>query len=208
MLPIGLRNRGISTRFVGNNKFAYSSLKDRVLESIVSSETYDIFYYPDDKETPDWTLFDKICKSYIKHYQESLDEPWAEKFFYQMVKQLKFLSVKYAQDIETKEIFAIGFFGAYIRNGATGECLTNAELYVMPEFRRKGIAKKLVGLTFDRALEKNIYEFDSVTYRLPNQDALSFWQSVGAEVSGLYHIEGNIEQMEQIISEKTGPRKK
>ncbi len=130
------------------------------------------------------------------------------KFFYQMVKELKFLSVKYAQDIETKEIFAIGFFGAYIRNGATGECLTNAELYVMPEFRRKGIAKKLVGLTFDRALEKNIYEFDSITYRLPNQDALSFWQSVGAEVSGLYHIEGNIEQMEQIISEKTGPRKK
>ncbi len=81
LLPMGLRNRGIPTRFVGNNKFTYSSLKDRVLDSIVRSETYDIFYYPDDKETPDWTLFDKICKSYIKHYQESLGEQWTESFF-------------------------------------------------------------------------------------------------------------------------------
>ena len=87
------------------------------------------------------------------------------------------MSVKYAIDLKSKEIFAIGFFGASVREGAGGKALTNAELYVMPEFRKLGIAQKMVSLSFDLAQNDGIKSFDSITYRVQNHDALFLTKS-------------------------------
>lgn len=97
--------------------------------------------------------------------------------------------------MDTGEVFAIGFFGALVKNGAGGKALTDAELYVMPEFRKMGIAKRMVGLTFELAKNDGIDNFDSVTYRVQSCDALSFWQKIGASVTGLTHIEGSISEI-------------
>ena len=78
----------------------------------------------------------------------------------------------------------------------------------MPEFRGMGIAKKLVGLSFDEAQKNDILDFDSITYRVVGHDALSFWQSIGADISGLFHIEGDISEMGKIIEDKTGYKTK
>lgn len=210
LLPMGLVNNNIKREFIGqdNQQLDFSKLRRGTLDRCLSEPSYHVFYYPNDILNPDFSLFDRVCKSYINHYQKSLGEEWQEKNFYDMIKDLKYLSVKYAKDEETKEIFAIGFFGAYLRNGSEGPCLTNAELYVMPEFRKMGIAKKLVGLTFDEALKTGIKGFDSITYRVIGNDALSFWESIGASVTGLIHIEGNINEMGKIIEEKTNYRTK
>ncbi len=45
-----------------------------------------------------------------------------------------------------------------------------------------------------------IQNFDSVTYRVGNHDSLNFWNSVGATVSGLIHIEGNIPDMIETLN--------
>ena len=206
LLPMGLVKNAIGYQFINKNQVVEGMNTEMMgtMDNIVRSEEYCIFYYPNDARKPDWRLFAKVCKSYINHYKDSLGEDWDEKDFYEMIKELHFLTVKYAKDTETNEIFAIGFFGAYIRKGANGKCLTNAELYVMPEFRKLRIAKKLVGLSFDEALKNGITDFDSITYRVPNNDALSFWESIGANTSGLYHIEGDISEMAQEIEKKVG----
>lgn len=113
------------------------------------------------------------------------------------------MSIKYAEDLETGEVFAIGFFGTLVKNGAGGKSLTDAELYVMPEFRNKGIAKKIVGLTFELAKNVGIENFDSITYRVQTCDALAFWQKVGASVTGLTHIEGNIPEIIDVIDKSS-----
>ena len=50
----------------------------------------------------------------------------------------------------------------------------------------------MIALSFDLARSEGIENFDSITYRIQNQDSLSFLQGIGAKVSGLVHIEGNI----------------
>lgn len=145
----------------------------------------------------------RIADSYIKHYAESLDEHWSYEDFYKMFDELKYKTLKYAMDVETKEVFVVGFFGASVRQGAGGGALTNAELYVMPEFRKMGIAKKLVGITFERAQEDGIDNFDSITYKIPGNDSLGFWKSVGAKVSGLTYIEGDVSEILDTIEEKS-----
>ncbi len=61
----------------------------------------------------------------------------------------------------------------------------------------------MVGLTFELAKSGGIENFDSITYRVPNHDALAFWQGIGAFVRGLFHIEGNISEMlDQIKTER------
>lgn len=209
LLPMGLRKGAIPPSFVGADKpDKHVLMTDGRFQEIVIGDKFSLFYYPDDKNEPDFSCFDKVCQSYIDHYQNALGEKWSKKRFYDMIKELKYLSVKYAKDEETGEIFAIGFFGAYLRNGSDGPCLTNAELYVMPEFRGMGIAKRLVGLTFDEALKAGIRGFDSITYRVVMHDALSFWKSIGAVVSGLYHIEGDISEMGKNIEDKIGYKTK
>ncbi len=209
LLPMGLRKGAIPPSFVGANKpDKHILMIDGRFQEIIIGKKFSLFYYPDDKNEPDFSCFDRVCQSYINHYQEALGEKWSKERFYNMIKNLKYLSVKYAKDEETGEIFAIGFFGAYLRDGAEGPCLTNAELYVMPEFRGMGIAKRLVGLTFDEALKAGIKDFDSITYREIGNDALSFWESIGAVVSGLYHIEGDIIEMGKNIEDKTGYKTK
>ena len=209
LLPMGLVNTNIKKDFIGPDKqqLEFSKLRNGTLSSCLL-ESFHVFYYPNDILNPDFSLFDKVCKSYIKHYKKTLGEEWSEKNFYNMIKDLNYLSVKYARDEEKGEIFAIGFFGAYLRNGSEGHCLTNAELYVMPEFRKMGIAKKLIGLTFDEALKNGIEDFDSITYRVIGNDSLSFLESIGASVTGLYHIAGNIKEMSQKIEDKSNYRTK
>ncbi len=41
-----------------------------------------------------------------------------------MLKDLKYFTAKYARDEETGEIFAVGFFGSYLRKGSGGVCFT------------------------------------------------------------------------------------
>lgn len=205
LLPMGLRNSVINMTLINNDKHYYHRGSVCIYRGILLDKPKFVpFYYPDnDLEVVQLENLKKLCSSYIAHYQNTLGEIWSEKDFYTMFSSLKYLSVKYAKDTATGEIFAIGFFGANIRNGAGGLALTNAELYVMPEFRGLGIAKKMVGLTFDLAKNDGIENFDSITYRVPDNDALTFWQSIGASVSGLIHIEGNLSDMLNSIDKKT-----
>lgn len=205
LLPMGLVNDNIYPDFVNKNytdvsgRFRINQLRNTLLHK----PTFRLFYYPNHADKPEIDTFRRICESYRKHYEENLKEFWSDEDFYKMISDLNYLSVKYAMDLETGEIFAVGFFGAYMRSGAGGKALTNAELYVMPEFRHHGIAKKMVGLSFELAKSEQIENFDSITYRVLNHNALAFWQGVGASISGLYHIEGNIpEMLEQIEQEK------
>lgn len=209
LLPMGLINSNIPTKFIDKNYAgAQGSYRlNNFYEMFAKDPKYVPFYYPNDSDTPSKDTLSKLCSSYIKHYKESLGEEWSEEDFYNMFSSLKYLSVKYAKDEVTGEVFAVGFFGASIREGAGGKALTNAELYVMPEFRHMGIAKKMVGLTFEQAKNDGIENFDSITYRVTNNDSLAFWQGVGASVSGLIHIEGNIPEMVETISKKTSNQK-
>lgn len=193
LLPMGLKNHNIPGFFVskkGSTKAGkYGNLNTFRDMFLREADWNPIYYHSNDslKQT-----FGKICNSYIEHYKNNLNEVWSEEDFYARISDLGYLSVKYAEDLETGEIFAIGFFGALIKNSAGGKALTDAELYVMPEFRNMGIAKRMVGLTFELAKKDGIENFDSITYRVQSCDALSFWQRVGASVTGLTHIEGNI----------------
>ena len=116
LLPMGLVNTNIKKDFIGPDKqqLEFSKLRNGTLSSCLL-ESFHVFYYPNDILNPDFSLFDKVCKSYIKHYKKTLGEEWSEKNFYNMIKDLNYLSVKYARDEEKGEIFAIGFFGA--KNG-------------------------------------------------------------------------------------------
>lgn len=169
-------------------------------------------YYPDSLNRRDSVLnkidrfeiadnFHKIGSSYIEHYKNVLGEEWSYEDFCKRLEDLKYLTVKYARDNETGEIIAIDFFGANVCHGDGRDYLTNAELYVMPEFRGKGIARKLVYLSFELAKQDGILNFDSLTYRVQNNDPLAFWQSVGAETSGLYHIVGDVLNIQSNISQ-------
>lgn len=173
---------------------------------------YDIFYYSSDKNNimdesnthiSIDNSFKRICESFIDYYRDSLGEEWSEEDFYKWLESVKYLTIKYAKNVDTGELIAVGFFGSQVRLGAGGRALTNAELYVLPEFRGMGIASKLVGVSFSKAKMDGIENFDSITYRIPSMNALKFWESIGANVSGLYHIEGAIpEMMEKINNNK------
>ena len=204
LLPMGLRNSIINKTLIGDVIRYFHRGSMYTYEAILLKKPKFVpFYYPDnDSRIVQLENFKKLCFSYIAHHQNTLGEVWSEKDFYTMLSNLKYLSVKYAKDLASGEIFAIGFFGADNRNGAGGLALTNAELYVMPEFRGLGIAKKMVGLTFELAKNDGIENFDSITYRIPGNDALAFWQNVGASISGLIPIEGYIPNMLNIIDKK------
>ena len=208
LLPMGLRNSVINMTLLDDVKRYFHRGSMYLYQGILLDKPEFIpFYYPNnDVRFPEKENLERLCKSYISHYQNALGESWSYTDFFRMFSELKYLAVKYAQDKETGEIFAIGFFGANIRNGAGGRALTNAELYVMPEFRGLGIAQKMVKLSFDTAKSDGILNFDSITYRIPNNDALSFWQNIGAQVSGLTHIEGNISNTLNIINSKNFTR--
>lgn len=204
LLPICLVNCNIPHYFVseGVNR-ALGSFRLATFNNLLfSRDEFRLRNYPDESLASHDSRLKKVCQSYIEYYKESLDEIWSEEDFYEMFSSLKYVTLKYAIDEKSKEPFVVGFFGAYVRKGAGGDALTNAELYVMPEFRGRGIAKRLVGVTFDMAKEDGIEAFDSITYRLPGMDALGFWEGIGGTVSGLIHFEGDIPEMLNKIREK------
>lgn len=203
LLPMGIKNNSIPSYFIEGTEMKvagkYGNLN--VFKNMFLHETQWVSLYYHSKNQLK-QVFQKVCNSYIEHYRKNLNEVWSEKDFYSRLLDLKYLSVKYAEDLETGEIFAIGFFGTLEKNSAGGKALTDAELYVMPEFRNMGIAKRMVGLTFELAKTDGIENFDSITYRVQSCDALSFWERIGALVTGLTHIEGNISEIIEIISSK------
>ncbi len=206
LLPMGLINTNIPKNIIIDDPKEVHYTWNTMNHILLDSPQYEIFYYPNDdtilRDDELHSLFSRISESYIKHYKDNLGEEWSQKTFYEMIKSLKYLSLKFARDVNTNEVFVIGFFGTFVRLGASGESLTNAELYVMDEFRGLGIAKKMVGLTFAKAQMDGIEDFDSITYRTPNMNALGFWNKIGANVSGLYHIEGSIPLMLESINNK------
>lgn len=137
----------------------------------------------------------QIRDSYIEHYHEALGENWSKEDFDNRVASLSYRTYKYARDEETGEMIVVGFFGAQIATGAGGKYLTNAELYVLPEFRGKGIATELVRQTFELAQKDGIEGFDSLTYKVPGHNSLQFWKNIGAENTELYHISGDVNTM-------------
>lgn len=196
LLPMGFINSNIPADFVNESYHGGTHIGLNYWRNVfLTDPKFAMFYYPNDLRSIDFDTLKHVCASYIEHYQNTLNEHWSEKDFFARLEELKYLAVKYAMDIETKEIFAVGFFGTLVKSGAGGNAVTDGELYVMPQFRKLGIAKKLVGLSFELARMNGIENFDSVTYQVQTQDALAFWNSVGAEVSGLIHIEGNIPEM-------------
>lgn len=194
LLPMGLINKSIPSWFIKEEPGGVPTINSYV-QIFLREPQFAPFYYPDDSKVPIEETFQSVCTSYIQHYKEALNESWCEEDFYKMLFSLKYLSIKYAFDLKENKVFAVGFFGTSVREGAGGKALTNAELYVMPAFRKLGIAKKMIALSFDLARSEGIENFDSITYRVQNQDSLSFLQSIGAKVSGLIHIEGNIPEM-------------
>lgn len=208
LLPLGVISdkvrRFLNHNIKGANKRGLLSLFKRLLSE---QEDFKTLCYPEDLTSPSKKSLEKLCASYIEYYKDSLDEEWSEEDFYRMFSELNYMSLKYAKREETEEPYVIGFFGAYERSGAGGKALTNAELYVMPEFRGLGIAKMLVGVTFDQAKANGITSFDSITYHIKKQNSLAFWERIGASVSGLIHIEGDIPEMLDVISKKDELRK-
>ncbi len=200
LLPMGIKNSSVPSYFIEGKEVKVSGKYGNlnVFKNMFLYETHwsSLYYHSKDQLKQ---VFKKVCDSYIDHYRKNLNEVWNEEDFYSRLLDLKYLSVKYAEDLETGEIFAIGFFGTLVKNSAGGKTLTDAELYVMPEFRNMGIAKRMVGLTFELAKNDGIENFDSITYRVQSCDALSFWQRIGASVTGLTHIEGNIPEIIEII---------
>lgn len=195
LLPMGLINDKVRHFLEMDIKSLGSKRALALFKSlIVKPDNFETLYYPEFKKALSEKDLEKVCKSYIEYYKESLGETWSNETFYNMLSELKYLTVKYAQE-EGEEPHIVAFFGAYERSGATGKSLTNAELYVMPEYRKMGIAKNLVGLSFEQARANGVDSFDSITYRIENQNSLAFWEKVGANVSGLIHIEGDISEM-------------
>lgn len=200
LLPMGMKNRSIPSYFIEGQEADVAGKYGNLIvfrDMFLFEPRWGPFYYNSREKLEQ--VFQKVCASYIDHYKKNLNEVWSEEDFYLRLLDLKYLSVKYAKDLETGEILAIGFFGTLVKNGAGGKTLTDAELYVMPEFRNMGIAKRMVGLTFELAKNEGIENFDSITYRVQSYDALSFWQRIGASVTGLTHIEGNIPEIIEII---------
>lgn len=204
LLPMGFINSNIPSSFVdityngNNNHYGLNYWRNIFLRD----PKFTMFYYPNSLRKYSIANLNQVRDSYIDHYAKTLDEHWSIDDFYRRLDQLEYVAIKYAMDMETKEIFAVGFFGALVKSGAGGASLTDAELYLMPQFRKLGIASRMVGLSFELARMEGIENFDSVTYRVKNQDSLAFWNSVGANVSGLIHIEGNIDEMLQVLSNK------
>ena len=175
----------------------------QALEKNIDPEWIPLFYNESSQLVDKFNInltWGPLIQSYINHYKSCLNEEWTISKVRNMIEDLKYISIQYARNMITSEIIPVGFFGTSIRKGAGGICFTNAELYVMPEFRRLGIAKELVRITFEKGLRDNITSFDSVTYRIPGMDALSFWENVGANISGLVHIEGDIKEMLNAIN--------
>lgn len=201
LLPLGVINDKVR-RFLNHDvktmgsRFALSSLK----YLLTKDDEFKTMCYPNGLTIPSKESLKELCASYIEYYKDSLDEEWSEEDFYKMFSELNYMSLKYAIDEESAEPYVIGFFGAYERSGAGGKCLTNAELFVMPEYRGMGIARNLVGVTFDQAKDNGVNSFDSVTYHIKSQNSLAFWEKMGASVSGLIHIEGDIPEMLQVMS--------
>lgn len=207
ILPFGLKNLIADSFFLSEVKMdrlrAFDLQLARTLKNTINP-TWRLFYYDNygnktsfinrglNFEDKRWN---KLTDSYISYYNYSLNEKWSTDTFMEMIKNLEYLSVQYVRCIDTGEVFPVGFFGTYIRNGADGKCFTNAELYVLPEFRKMGIAKKLVTSSFEMGLQDNINTFDSITYKIKDMNALSFWMGIDAKVSGLTHIEGDISLM-------------
>ena len=136
-----------------------------------------------------------IMASYIEHYRKVLGEEWSDEDFVNKIKSLLYRTCKYARDEETGEIIVVGFFGGSIATAAVGKYLTNGELYVLPEFRGRGIATELVRQTLELAKEDGIEGFDSLTYKVPGHNSLQFWENIGANNTELYHIAGDINDM-------------
>lgn len=204
LLPLGVINDEVrnflnhDVKTMGS-RFALSSFK----RLINRDDEYKTMCYPNGLTTPSKESLEELCASYIEYYKDSLDEEWSEEDFYKMFSELNYMSLKYAKREGTDEPYVIGFFGAYERSGAGGKSLTNAELFVMPEFRGMGIARKLVGITFDQAKNNGVNSFDSVTYHIKSQNSLAFWEKMGANVSGLIHIEGDITEMLEVINKES-----
>ena len=212
LLSIGLKNSNILSDFVSDEYHEQHTYPPRVTintfkEIFFHPPKFESLYYPEYLIKPSDESFKRCCDAYIKHYRDTLGEIWSEKDFYKMLNELQYLTVKYAIDTNTNELFPVGFFGASVRSGAGGKCLTNAELFVMPEFRRLGIAQKMVGVSLYQAKEDGIENFDSITYRTAPTNALAFWEKVGASVSGLIHIEGSIPEMLDVIDKNYNNKK-
>ncbi len=154
-----------------------------------------ILYEEFEPITIDYADWRDICNSYLSHYQNILDEHWSDKDFTNRIQDLKYRTYKYAKDSKTGKTIVVGFFGANIAYGAGGKYLTNAELYVLPQFRGRGIARELVWQSFTLAYADGIRTFDSLTYRVPNHNPLNFWKKAGAETTELIHIAGDLAEM-------------
>lgn len=149
--------------------------------------------------------FGLISKSYIDHYKAVLGEEWSAQDFIDRLVSLSYRTFKYARDESTGKVHVVGFFGAQIATGAGGKYLTNAELYVLPQFRGLGIATELVNQSFELAHRDGINGFDSLTYRVKDFDPLTFWEKIGAECTELHHIAGDIDIMMNNISQLRQP---
>lgn len=195
LYPVG--NRIIGTNIwmdLSHDKWRFHTIR-RILDRKFESITID---------DADWR---DICNSYLSHYQNILDEHWSDEDFTKRIQDLKYRTHKYAKDSKTGKIIVVGFFGANIAYGAGGRYLTNAELYVLPQFRGRGIARELVRQSFTLAHDDGIQAFDSLTYRVQNHNPLNFWQQAGAEITELIHIAGDLSEMIErleAIEEKTG----
>ena len=182
LLPIGNVRKGMYRYAETNEHIRVSSLNNSKIMSLTPI-------------TIPEASTDAIRESYIAHYKNVLGENWSNKDFDARLGSLQYCTYKYAKDEETGKIIVVGFFGALVATGAGGKYLTNAELYVLPQFRGKGIATELVKQSFDLALQDGITGFDSLTYRVPGFDSLKFWNNIGASTTELYHIAGDINEM-------------
>lgn len=138
-----------------------------------------------------------LAKAYKEHYNNiGLGEHWTQEEVENMLNWQqgqslgRYFLIKWARDLETLEEFSTGFFCAYTKPFQGGKMLWDEELFVLPEYRRLGIATDLTEAIFTIAKKYNVKFFESLTYEEEDGYPFKFWQSLGVHRDDLIHIFG------------------
>lgn len=153
----------------------------------------------------------QLAQAYADHYNNAdLGENWTteeveDMLNWQLGQSLgRYFLVKWARDLEDGREFPVGFFCAYTKPYQSGKMLWDGELFVLPEYRRLGIATELTQALFTIAKSAGVEFFESLTYEDEEGYPLKFWQRLGVKDSDLIHMYGDTDTVLSNIEENNG----
>ncbi len=138
-----------------------------------------------------------LAEEYAKYYQNSvLKEKWTAstalkmfEYFYNLKQDLIFV----AYDKEKP----IGIIMTNLKPWWDGMHLEDGELFVLPEYRKRGIAKELLKILFQYTMEfYNATTLEAHTYKDKNDFPYCWYKKIGFEtIEDWKIISGNIPQI-------------